>query len=264
MVWFVGLAVADARAATSPDAQQLRADAAARATEGPSHGQAAFGIVPAGQEGNPNFTLLALLPALYNSNAGASEVGGTYSAEYNPEVRLTWKQAFPHELTVSALVDLNSDRYPSAHGSDSDAAYGRFRIQHVSGSDDQELQPFIEYSPRLGLTPFFSGPTSTFHDVRLGVDQAINYQDAFHTRAIRKRDSSDETVWAITYTVDIWRRHTNNGTDSTRLEADPALSWYPLGEPCRWRPSSTFKSCLRESTRRSRIVRFNSGSSDLY
>lgn len=49
-------------------------------------------------------------------------------------------------------------------------------------------------------------------------------------RSIRKGDSSDETVWAITYTVDAWRRHTNNGPDSTRVELHPALSWYPLGE----------------------------------
>jgi hypothetical protein len=233
------LDISNAHGATGVnDAQQLRADAAARATEGPSHGQAAFGIVPAGQEDSPNFTFTALLPTLYNSNANSSDGGATSSFEYNPEVRFAWKQAFAHQLTISALVDVNSDRYPSAYDADSDTGYGRFRIQHVSGSDDQEAQPFIEYSPRLELSPFFSGPTSTVHDVRLGLDQAINYQDAFQTRAIRKQDSSDETVWAITYTVDIWRRHTNSGTDSTRLELDPTLSWYPLGED--WNASLEF------------------------
>jgi hypothetical protein len=231
MAYVVVLIASRVWAATDFDTQQLRTDAASRAGRGPSHGQSAFGIVPAGQEGNPNFTLIALLPAFYNSNADASEVDGTYSGEYNPDVRLTWKQAFRHELTVSALVDVNSDRYPSAHESDSDTAFGRFRVQHISGSDDQELQPFIQYSPSLGLAPFFSGPTSASHDFRLGIDQSINFQDAFHTRAIRKADSSDEALWAITYTVDLWRRHTNHGTDSTRLEVDPALSWFPLGQP---------------------------------
>jgi hypothetical protein len=229
----LALNVQFARADSAPDkhdVQQLRSDAAARLDRSLNRGVGLFIAEEATQEENWGFTLTGLVPTLYNSNAEQDPSDGTESFEWNPEVRLGWKRQLPNSINVSALVDVNSDRYPDASGANTDATYGRFRVQRITGTDDQEFQPFFEYSPRLIFTPFFEHTSSTSHDFRFGVDKLYNFDGAWHPIG-HNRDTSERTVWSLALTTDLWRRHTNSGPSSTRVEIDPSLTWYPPGKP---------------------------------
>jgi len=214
------------------DVQQLRADAAARndRNRGVNRGISLFVADAANQEDNWGFTFTSLIPTLYNSNAEAVPSDGMKSFEWNPEVRLGWTKQLANSINVSALVDLNSDRY--THGSDAntDTSYGRMRAQRITGNDDQEFQPFFEYSPRLIFTPFFKRNSATLHDFRLGTDKVYNFDGNWQPVA-SPPNSSGNRIWAISVTADVSRRHTNSGPSSTRLEIDPSLAWYPSAKP---------------------------------
>jgi hypothetical protein len=210
----------------------MRADAAVRNDRDRSinRGQALFLAEAATQEENWGFTLTALLPALYNSNAEAASSDGTKSFEWNPELRLGWKRQLPNSINISALVDVNSDRYTHSSDANTDTSYGRFRAQRITGDDDQEFQPFLQYSPRLIFAPFFKHNSATSHDFKLGADKLYNF-DGNWGPVPHASDSSGATIWSLSITADIWRRHTNSGPSSTRLEIDPSLTWYPSGKP---------------------------------
>ena len=222
-----------ARADSAPqkhDVQQLRSDAVARLDRSLNRGIGLFIAEEATQEENWGFTLTGLVPTLYNSNAEQDPSDGTESFEWNPEVRLGWTRQLPNSINVSALVDVNSDRYPHVSGANTDASYGRFRVQRITGHDDQEFQPFLEYSPRLIFTPFFDHNSATSHDLRLGTDKIYNFDGSWRP-VVHKPNTSGETIWSLALTADLWRRHTNSGPSSTRVEIDPSLTCYPPGKP---------------------------------
>jgi hypothetical protein len=239
-----------------PDVQQLRADAAARndRERAVSRGQALFIAAEATEEENWGFTLTGLLPGLYNSNSEAATSDGTKSFEWNPDLRLGWKRQLPNAINISALVDVNSDMYTHASDANTDASFSRLRAQRITGNDDQEFQPFLEYSPRLIFTPFFKHNSTTSHDFRVGTDKLYNFDGQWRPVA-HSSDSSGSTIWSLSVTTDLWRRHSNSGPSSTRLEFDPILTWTPTGKP--WNLSlevDTIPTLYDNSTAKSRYA----------
>jgi hypothetical protein len=219
-----------ATADTRADIQQARANAAASTGRGSLVSRYAFGDADAGQGTNLGFTFNALLPVFYNSNAEGAPVGGTRTAETNPEFRLGWtKQLTEVPVKLSALVDANSDRYAHSNGADGDVVFGKFRAQYVTGNDDQEFEPFISYAPKSAFASTFASPVTTQHDLTIGFDKAFNYDYAFQRIGYggpigRSGDTSSATVWSFGFTGTLTRRLTG-GADSTIATAAPSVTY---------------------------------------
>jgi hypothetical protein len=171
------------------------------------------------------------LPVYYNSNAETVSSGGTQTVETNPEFRLGWTKQLPQiPIKLSALVDANSDRYARSNGADGDVAYGKFRAQYVTGYNDQEFEPFIQYNPKSAFNPTFESATTAQHNFAIGFDKAFNYDDKF--RRIGgdspigiSGDTSAATVWSFGFTGTLTRRLTNAGADSTIATAAPSITY---------------------------------------
>lgn len=148
----------NAASGTRADIQQARADAAASTGRGSLVSRYAFASPDAGTGQDLGLTLNGLFPVYYNSDAEAVPSGGTQTAEANPEFRLSWaKQLQGMPIKLTTLIDANSDRYARSNGADGDVTYGEFRAQYVTGNNDQEFEPFVNYGPKSA----FSQPSRT-------------------------------------------------------------------------------------------------------
>lgn len=212
------------------DAQQARTDALTSIGWGTSVSWAAF-VEPtrAGEATAQNYTFYFLAPILYNSNAEGVNSGGTGSAEVTPEVRLGWASPLSgHPIKLSALLDASSDRYPGASDANGDTILGKVRAQYATGGDDQEFEPFFEYSPRLAFEPTWGKRKATTQDVTLGFDKATSF-DSDWTRIKRpKMDSSRVCAWSLGFTGVVKRRFSDAAPDSWVATASPSVTWNRL------------------------------------
>jgi hypothetical protein len=128
-------------------------------------------------------------------------------------------------MQLSALIDASSDRYPSASDANGDAVFAKVRAQYASGADDQELEPFIEYSPKFAFAPTFKSRQSSSQDVAIGFDKAFNYDVKGNRIRRPKEDSTRETVWSFAFTGTVKRRMSSAAPDSWIAAASPSLTW---------------------------------------
>ena len=220
----------NAASGTRADIQQARADAAASTGRGSLVSRYAFASPDAGTGQDLGLTLNGLFPVYYNSDAEAVPSGGTQTAEANPEFRLSWaKQLQGMPIKLTTLIDANSDRYARSNGADGDVTYGEFRAQYVTGNNDQEFEPFVNYGPKSAFTPTFADPTTATHDFTIGFDKAFNFDYMF--RRIGgdspfqiSGDTSGTTVWSLGFTGVLTRRLTNGGQDSIIATASPSVT----------------------------------------
>jgi hypothetical protein len=216
---------------TRADIQQARADAAASTGRGSLVSRYAFASADAGTGPDLGLTLNGLWPIYYNSNAEAIPSGGTKTAETNPEFRLSWaKQLQQMPIKLTALVDANSDRYARSNGADGDLTYGKFRAQYITGNNDQEFEPFVNYGPKSAFTPTFEAGTTATHDFTIGFDKAFNYDYMFRRIGSNSPfgisgDTSGATVWSFGFTGTLTRRLTNAGQDSIIATASPSVTY---------------------------------------
>jgi hypothetical protein len=207
------------------DIQQFRADAAASADRGSLVSRYAFGDETAGEPGKLGLTFNFLAPFFYNSNAEAAHVNGTQTLEANPEARLSAsKQLAGLPVKFLGLVDANSDRFARSNGADSDTIYARVRAQYVTGQDDQEFEPFIQYRPEADFAPTFSRTTVTKQDFTVGFDKAFNF-DVNFAPATSAPDTTRATVWSLGFTGTLTRRVTDVGPSSYRLTGSPSITY---------------------------------------
>lgn len=238
------------------DLQQLRNDAMSRssANRGLTEAEAY-----AAAEQPWEFDLA--VPAVYNSNAENVPSGGSQTLEWNPDASLYWARDFKSGVRVSVTADANSDRYAHSSGADLDTAYAKFRVQRVSGRNDQEFQYFVEYVPRLLFEPTFSKNDETTHDFAAGVTKTFNF-DASGKLIPCGKDTSSNAVWSLVVIGSIQRRHANAESSSDRLDFHPALTYWPTGSKwnetlevdANWRRNDAVDGLVRRDTYLTSIV----------
>jgi hypothetical protein len=213
--------------AVQNDLRQIRADAAASIGRSAGvSGDAFLDPMREGESSSDDFTFTVLGPVVFNSNADSSYGTGTSAAELTPEARLGWSKQVARYVKFSALADVNSDRYPSYSSANGDASFAKLRAQYSSGGDDQELSPYIEYSPKISFEPTFSKKQSSSQDLSIGFDKTYNFLRGFAPIDGPPRpDSSLATVWSVGFTGTVSRRFAGGAPDSWIGTASPSLSW---------------------------------------
>ena len=154
----------------------------------------------------PQFTLNALAPALYNSNAQFLSSGGSKTLEGSPLVRLGWAiQLFDTPIRVSGAASLETERSVNAPGAAIDYIRASARAQYVNPENDQDYSPFLSYVPRLDFDPTFANNFATRQDLALGFDKVFNFDGTFN-RIPTSSNSSSEAVWSFGFGVGGQRR----------------------------------------------------------
>lgn len=178
-------------------------------------------------DGSVKFGFAALAPIYFNSNAEGAEHGGTQTLEGDPDLRLSWKKFFASGIVFSGFVDTEADRYVRSSGADGDAATARLRLQLISGMNDQEYQPFMQYKPSVSLQPTFSGPTTTVHQFSAGFDKAFDYDLNFDRIGVPLpvAHSDSATVWSFGFTGYVARSIVESGTSSYSVFIGPSVTW---------------------------------------
>lgn len=173
----------------------------------------------------PAFTFSILAPLLFNSNALATQSNPTAAPEGNPELQLGWK----HELNgmpirLSALIDVNADRYANVAGADQDVTYAILKAKYFNAADDQAYEPFFEYSPSLTFDPTFAGHAVIQNDFSIGVDKAFNFAGHF-SRLAAGPETSAAAVLSFGFTTKVQRRLQHSEGNSYALYLIPSISY---------------------------------------
>jgi len=173
----------------------------------------------------PQFTLNALAPALYNSNAQFLSSGGSKTLEGSPLVRLGWaSQLFDTPIRVSGAASLETERFVNAPGAAIDYIRTSARAQYVNPENDQDYSPFLSYVPRLDFDPTFANNFATRQDLALGFDKVFNFDGAFN-RIPTSSNSSSEAVWSFGFGVGGQRRFRDPPPQSYALFFSPSASY---------------------------------------
>ena len=123
----------------------------------------------------PQFTLNALAPALFNSNAQFLSSGGSKAFEGSPLIRLGWaSQLFDTPIRISGAASFETERFVNGPGAAIDYIRPSARAQYVNPENDQDYSPFLSYVPRLDFDPTFANNFATRQDVNFGIDKVFN------------------------------------------------------------------------------------------
>src|SRR6516225_11036700 len=91
----------------------------------------------------PQFTLNALAPALYNSNAQFLSSGGSKTLEGSPLVRLGWaSQLFDTPIRISGTASLETERFVNAPGAAIDYIRTSARAQYINPKTTRIIRRF--------------------------------------------------------------------------------------------------------------------------
>jgi hypothetical protein len=105
----------------------------------------------------PQFTVNALAPALFNSNAQFLRSGGSNVFEGSPLIRLGWaSQLFDTPIRISGAASFETERFVNGPGAAIDYIRPSARAQYTNPQDDQDFSPYLSYVPRLDFAPTFA------------------------------------------------------------------------------------------------------------
>jgi hypothetical protein len=173
----------------------------------------------------PQFTLNALAPALFNSNAQFLSSGGSKAFEGSPLVRLGWaSQLFDTPIRISGAASFETERFVNAPGAAIDYIRPSARAQYINPENDQAYSPFLSYVPRLDFDPTFAKNFATRHDVNFGIDKVFNFDGAFN-RLAPAPDSSSATVWSFGFSVGAEQRFRDPAPQSHMFFFIPSVSY---------------------------------------
>jgi hypothetical protein len=131
----------------------------------------------AGGGGGPAFSFSVTNLSDYNSNAETLPTGGSRTFEDMPDFNLAFQNSWNSlgGLQLSGSVDASLDRFSHSNGADADAVATALELQHVSGSSDQEFQPFVAFSTNTLFVPTFSKSQGTVTKLAIGFDKVFNF-----------------------------------------------------------------------------------------
>ena len=173
----------------------------------------------------PQFTLNALAPALFNSNAQFLKSGGSNAFEGSPLVRLGWaSQLFDTPIRVSGAASFETERFVNGPDAAIDYIRPSARAQYINFQDDQAFSPYLSYVPRLDFDPTFANNFATRQDLNLGIDKVFNFDGAFN-RLPAAPSSSSATVWSFGFNVGAQRRFRDPSPQSYAFFFIPSASY---------------------------------------
>ena len=143
----------------------------------------------------PQFSFNVLLPLTWDSNPNSLRSGGASGFEFSPDLRLGATDHFAAigGLAISGAADLVFNRYSNSPGTDGSPVSYSFEIQHLSGQNSQEFQPFIAYSSATAYNSDFSTELGTVRKLYGGFDKLWDW--GFWQRGEGlKRDPQDQPI----------------------------------------------------------------------
>ncbi len=168
------------------------------------------------------------LPFLWNANPGARHSPGRGDLQATPEGRIGWTQRLEAApLRLSATLDAAADRYARSGHAAADTMFLRLRAQRESGTDDQELQPYLVVQSAQDHEAGWGSLLESRHDLTLGAAITLNL-DAAGRPLPRAADTSGATAWALGLNGGVQRRWREEGPPSMALLLNPSLGWMPL------------------------------------
>jgi len=228
----VALAIVGARLGAAPpsdfadqlDLQEARADAGIATERGSFLGTKAFVDSAATGTLTPKFSLNVSLPMSYDWNADMMSSGGANTFEGTPDLRGGVSIGLTEVLAFSASIDGSVDRFGHPKTLNGDTLAGKARLQYTTGDADQDFQPFVGYSPRMGFEPTFSKEKGFTQDLSAGFDKAWKYR--INGERIPREDTGNRaTVWELGLTGMASRRLPNIGTPSWSAMVLPTINY---------------------------------------
>jgi uncharacterized protein (TIGR00645 family) len=173
----------------------------------------------------PQFTLNALAPGLFNSNAQFLKSGGSKAFEGSPLVRLGWaSQLFESPIRISGAASFETERFVNGPGAAIDYIRPSARAQYTNPQDDQDFSPYLSYVPRLDFDPTFANNFATRQDLNLGIDKVFNFDGAFN-RLPAASESSSATVWSLGFNLGAQRRFRDPSPQSYAFFFNPSVGY---------------------------------------
>jgi len=173
----------------------------------------------------PQFTVNALAPALFNSNAQFLSSGGSKAFEGSPLVRLGWaSQLFDSPIRVSGAASFETERFVNGPGAAIDYIRPSARAQYTNPQDDQAFSPYLSYVPRLDFDPTFANNFATRQDVNFGIDKVFNFDGAFN-RLPPASSTSSATVWSFGFNIGAQQRFRDPSPQSHAFFFNPSVAY---------------------------------------
>ena len=173
----------------------------------------------------PQFTVNALAPALFNSNAQFLSSGGSKAFEGSPLVRLGWaSQLFDSPIRVSGAASFETERFVNSPGAAIDYIRPSARAQYTNPQDDQAFSPYLSYVPRLDFDPTFANNFATRQDVNFGIDKVFNFDGAFN-RLPPASSTSSATVWSFGFNIGAQQRFRDPSPQSHAFFFNPSVAY---------------------------------------
>lgn len=173
----------------------------------------------------PQFTINALAPALFNSNAQFLKSGGSNAFEGSPLIRLGWaSQLFDTPIRVSGAASFETERFVNGPGAAIDYIRPSARAQYTNPQNDQDFSPYLSYVPRLDFDPTFANNFATRQDINFGIDKVFNFDGAFN-RLPPASSSSSATVWSFGFNIGAQQRFRDPPPQSHMFFFIPSVSY---------------------------------------
>jgi hypothetical protein len=173
----------------------------------------------------PQFTVNALAPALFNSNAQFLRSGGSNAFEGSPLIRLGWaSQLFDTPIRISGAASFETERFVNGPGAAIDYIRPSARAQYTNPQDDQDFSPYLSYVPRLDFAPTFANNFATRQDVNFGIDKVFNFDGAFN-RLPPASSTSSATVWSFGFNIGAQQRFRDPSPQSHAFFFNPSVAY---------------------------------------
>ena len=206
------------------DLLEARTDAGIATQRGSFLGARAFVDSAATEIQKPKFSLNISVPVTYDWNASMLPSGGANTFEGNPDIRGGMSVNLTEVLVFSASLDASVDRFGHPGSLNGDALAGKARLQYSTGDADQDFQPFIGYSPKMGFAPTFGDETGFTEDLSVGFDKAWKYR-INGERIPRENTGNRATVWELDLTGTVSRRKPKTGPSSWSAMMLPSVTY---------------------------------------
>jgi hypothetical protein len=193
-------------------------------------------------DGTPQFGFNILAPFNWDSNANSLPSGGTSALQFSPDLRFGFTDHFAGlgGVKLSGVTDIVINRYSNNAGTDNLPASYSFEIQHVSGKNDQEIQPFLAFSSQTAYNSDFSADAGTLRKIYGGFDKVWNFgyfigaetpNNVAADNVPMRRVPQDQTTRNRFITLQaglsaqVGRSFATSSPDSTYLKVTPSLGF---------------------------------------
>jgi hypothetical protein len=183
-------------------------------------------------DGKPQFSFNILLPVNWDSNANTLPSGGASAFQFSPDLHLGATDHFAGlgGVAISGAADLIFNRYSNSAGTDASPVSFSFEIQHVSGQNSQEFQPFIAFSSATAYNADFSTDAGTVRKLYGGFDKLWDWGYWERGKGL-ERDPHDQSISnrfvspQVGFSAQVGRSFATSSSDGTYLKVLPSVGY---------------------------------------